>query len=323
MSPVKLDAEWAPVWQVISSFPKPVINDVFDQRKASNIALKAANEPLVIPDNITEIKHTITSLDGASIDVHQFVPAAAAAAADSKPQRALLYAFGGGMIAGSIDIWRKHIQDLAHANGAQVFAVHYRLAPEHPAPAAVEDFYAAAAWLQARAASFNVDPRRVILYGGSAGGGIAAGTALLIRDKGELIPPAALLLVYPMLDDRTVLSADSPVQDFLIWKSKANDLAWAAYLGNERDQRTEENVSIYGAPARAKDLSGLPDTYIDVGALDLFVYEDLEFARRLTAAGVSTEFHLYPGVPHGFESARHIQVVKEAISHRSKFLAKY
>ncbi|KAJ8115292.1 hypothetical protein ONZ43_g4701 [Nemania bipapillata] len=126
-----------------------------------------------------------------------------------------------------------------------------------------------------------------------------------------------------MLDDRTVLPADDPVQDYLIWTSKGNNLAWKALLGKEREERTDENVSIYAAPARAKDVSGLPDTYIDVGALDLFVYEDMEFARRLTAAGVFAEFHLYPGVPHGFESARHTQLAQAALSNRTKFLARY
>ncbi|KAI0102221.1 Alpha/Beta hydrolase protein [Nemania sp. FL0031] len=323
MSTVKLDPEWALVWEAFKLMPKPVINDVFDLRKASNIALTASNATLVIPEEVPETKHTITSLDGSSIDVHQFVPAAAAAPADPKPQRAILYAFGGGMVAGSIDVWRQGIKELAYRTSSQVFAVHYRLAPEHPAPAAVEDFYSAAKWLQEHGGEFNVDPKRVILYGPSAGGGIAAGTSLMIRDKGLPHPPAALMLIYPMIDDRTVLPADDPVQDFLIWTSKGNNLAWKALLGKEPEERTDENVPVYGAPARAKDLSGLPDTYIDVGGLDLFVGEDLEYARRLTAAGVFVELHLFPGVPHGFESARHIRVAQEAIAARTKFLLRY
>ncbi|KAH8157182.1 hypothetical protein CIB48_g11065 [Xylaria polymorpha] len=294
MSSVKLDPEWELAWQAFSQMPKP---------------------------DIKETKHTITSVDGTSIDVHQFVPPAASS--DSAPQRAILYAFGGGMIAGSIDVWRVSIKELAERTGTQVFAVHYRLAPEHPAPAAVEDFYSAAKWLQLHAAEFNVDPKRVVFYGKSAGGGIAIGTALMVRDKGLPYPPAAMALGYPMLDDRTVIPADHPVHQYLIWSSQGNDLAWKAYLGKEREERTDENVSVYGAPARAKDLSGLPDTYIDVGGLDLFVEEDLELARRLTAAGVYAEFHLYPGVPHGFDHVRHLRVSQEAISNQTKFLTRY
>ncbi|KAI1131758.1 Alpha/Beta hydrolase protein [Nemania abortiva] len=321
MSTVKMDPEWALMWEAFKLMPKPVINDIYDVRRGANTALTASNATLVVPEEVPETKHTITSLDGTSIDVHRFVPAAAAA--DPKTQRAILYAFGGGMVAGSIDVWRQGIKELAYRTGSQVFAVHYRLAPEHPAPAAVEDFYSAAKWLQENATEFNVDPKRVILYGPSAGGGIAAGTSLMIRDKGLPYPPAALMLIYPMIDDRTVLPADHPVQEFLIWTSKNNDLAWKAYLGREREERTDENVPIYGAPARAKDLSGLPDTYIDVGGLDLFVNEDIEYARRLQAAGVYVEFHLFPGVPHGFESARHMRVAQDTISARTKFLLRY
>ncbi|KAI0486359.1 Alpha/Beta hydrolase protein [Xylaria cf. heliscus] len=321
MSSLKLDPEWALAWQAFSQMPKPVINDVFDQRKASNIALAASNATLVVTEEIAETKHTITSLDGTNIDVHQFVPPAASSS--SPPQRAVLHAFGGGMIAGSIDVWRLSLKELAQRTASQVFAVHYRLAPEHPAPAAVEDFYSAAKWLQLHAAEFNVDPKRIVFYGKSAGGGIIAGASLLIRDKGLPHPPAAMMLGYPMLDDRTVIPADHPVQEYLVWTSQANDLAWTAYLGKEREERTNENVSVYGAPARAKDLSGLPDTYIDVGTLDLFANEDIEFARRLAAAGVYVEFHLYPGVPHGFDHARHMRVAQELVLNETNFVTRY
>lgn len=114
--------------------------------------------------------------------------------------------------------------------------MHYRLAPEHPAPAAVEDFYSAAKWLQERAGEFNVDPKRVVLYGKSAGGGVAAGAALMARDKGLPHPLAAMALVYPMLDDRTVIPADHPINEFLVWTSKSNDLAWKALFGKERGE---------------------------------------------------------------------------------------
>ncbi|KAI0535811.1 Alpha/Beta hydrolase protein [Xylaria digitata] len=320
MSPVKLNPEWEIVWQAIKLAPKPVINDVYDLRKSANIALAASVAAYEKPEGVEETKHTIQSLDGSDIDVHQFVPSTASS---PEPQRAIVYAFGGGMIAGSIDIWRVSFQELAHRIGSQVFAVHYRLAPEHPAPAAVEDFHSATKWLQLHAAEFNVDPKRVVLYGKSAGGGIAAGAALLARDKGLPHPLAAVALTYPMLDDRTELPADHPNQEYFLWTSQANNLGWKALLGRERAERTDENVSIYAAPARAKDLSGLPDTFIDVGGLDLFSNEDIEFARRLAAAGVYVELHHYPGVAHGFDSVRHTQIAQEAVLNQTRFFKRY
>ncbi|TGJ83297.1 hypothetical protein E0Z10_g5436 [Xylaria hypoxylon] len=305
MSSVKLHPEWELVWQAIKLMPKPVINDVYDLRKYTNIALAASIATLEAPEGVEETKHTIQSLDGTNFD------------------RAILYAYGGGMVAGSVDIWRVAIQELAHRTGSQVFAVSYRLAPEHPAPAAVEDFYSAAKWLQSQAAELNVDPKRVVLYGKSAGGGIAAGAALLARDKGLPHPLAAIALTYPMLDDRTALPADHPLQQYFLWTSQANDLGWAALLGREREERTDENVSIYAAPARAKDLSGLPDTFIDVGGLDLLNNEDIEFARRLAAAGVYVELHHYPGVAHGFDSVGALRISQEAVSNQTKFFKQY
>ncbi|KAI0401041.1 Alpha/Beta hydrolase protein [Xylaria palmicola] len=322
----KLDPEWALMWQGITLMPKPVINDVFDLRRSANVAMAAAAAELQVPEEVEETKLTVTSLDGTDFFVHRFVPpvaAAAAAAPDAPPQRAIIYGFGGGMVAGGIAIARSNIKELAYRAGSQVFAVDYRLAPENPAPAAVEDFYSAAKWLQSHAAEYNVDPRRVVFYGTSAGGGIAAGAALMARDRGLPSPLAAMLLAYPMLDDRAALPADHPSHEYFIWTSHGNNLAWKALLGREREERTDDNVPVYASPARAKDLSGLPDTYIDVGSLDLFVDEDLEFAKQLTTAGVSVELHLFPGVPHGFDQVRQLRVAQVAISSQTKFLKRY
>ena len=247
-STLKLDPEWAPLWQFFSSMPKPTVNDAFDLRKAASVGMAASTAALPVRTDVAETQHTTESLDGTNIDVHQFVPAAAAAAATSEdnntPQRAILYAFGGGMVAGSVQLWHKAIQDLAHRSATQVFAVNYRLAPENPYPAAVEDFYASAKWLQERAGEFNVDPRRIVLYGKSAGGGIAAGAALMARDKGGLPHKlAAVALTYPMLDDRTELPADHPLNEYLVWTHKSNTLGWAALLGKERGKLRQHSLT--------------------------------------------------------------------------------
>ncbi|KAJ2974198.1 hypothetical protein NUW58_g8735 [Xylaria curta] len=131
-----------------------------------------------------------------------------------------------------------------------------------------------------------------------------------------------MLVGYPMLDDRTVLPADHPIQPYLLWTSQANDLGWKALLGKERGAHRRER-SYLCSPARAKDLSGLPDTYIDIGGLDLFVDEDLEFTKRLGSAGVYVEFHLYPGVPHGFDGVRELRAAQEAVALQTKFLTRY
>ncbi|KAK5630021.1 hypothetical protein RRF57_005736 [Xylaria bambusicola] len=314
MSSLKMDPEWGPVWQVFSSLPKPV---------PQTLEWQLSTAALPVRTDIEETKHTIKSLDGNNVDVYRFVPPAAASSPETT-QRALLYAFGGGMVAGSVKLWEKSLQELAHRTDTQVFAVDYRLAPENPAPAAVEDFYSAAKWLQENAAQFNVDPKRIVLYGKSAGAGIAAGTALMARDKGGLPHKlAAVAMTYPMLDDRTFLPADHLLHNYLIWTQEWSDLAWPALLGKKREERTDENVSIYAAPARAKDLSGLPDAYIDVGGLDLFRDESMQFASRLQSAGVYVEFHLYPGVAHGFDSVEDMKVAKEARASQKRFFKSY
>jgi acetyl esterase/lipase len=161
-----------------------------------------------------------------------------------------------------------------------------------------------------------VDPARIAVMGDSAGGGLAAGVCLLARDRGG--PPVAQqLLIYPMLDDRAQMP-DPQLLPFLTWTYDDNVTGWAALLG---DSAGTDAVSPYAAPARATDVSGLPDTYIDVGDLDIFRDEDITYAQRLADAGVPTELHLHPGCPHAFETlARKADVSRRAISDRMRRL---
>ncbi|MCE3283856.1 MAG: arylesterase [Steroidobacteraceae bacterium] len=170
-------------------------------------------------------------------------------------------------------------------------------APETPYPGALDDGYTALAWLHREARALGVDRDRIALSGDSAGGGLVAGLALLARDRGEHAI-AFQHLVFPGLDDRTCMRRDlSPFVGQFIWTQASNVYAWRALLGTEPGV---PDVPAYAAPARARDLAGLPPACVQVGALDLFVDEDFDYARRLVAAGVSCELHVYAGAPHGF-----------------------
>lgn len=221
------------------------------------------------------------------------------------PLPALLWIHGGGYVLGSAAQDDLNVKAIVAAVGCAAVSVDYRLAPETPHPGPVEDCYAALKWLHANAAELGVDPGRIAIGGASAGGGLAACLGLLTRDRGE-IPLAFQLLIYPMLDDRTVTHADPhPYVGEFIWTRDANYFGWAALLGQEPGS---EGVSPYAAAARAEDLAGLPPTFISVGALDLFLEEDLEYARRLIRAAVPTELHVYPGAYHGFNMVSEAQV---------------
>jgi acetyl esterase/lipase len=218
------------------------------------------------------------------VGVRLFRPARAAG-----PAPALLWIHGGGYIIGTAAQDDVLCRRFASELEVTVASVDYRLAPEHPYPTPLEDCYSALTWL---AGLPSVDPARVAIGGASAGGGLAAALALLARDRGE-VPLAAQLLVYPMLDDRTVDRAGLENPGQRLWNQSSNKFGWAAYLGDaDRDA---------AVPARREDLSGLPPAWMGVGTLDLFHDEDLAYAERLRAAGVSCEVEVVEGAFHGFD----------------------
>ena len=209
---------------------------------------------------------------------------------------ALIYLHGGGYVQGSAYYTHDRIMRLSAKLGCVVAAVEYRLAPETRHPGPIEDCYAVLLWLKENAGWINFDARRVGVMGESAGGGLAAALALLARDRGQ--PLAFQILIYPMLDDRSVTTThSSPCAGQFVWTRHNNRFGWSALLG---DQPGAEDVEPYAAAARAPDLSSLPPAFIAVGSLDLFVDEDVAYAMRLTHAGVPTELHLYAGAVHGF-----------------------
>ncbi|HKV53446.1 MAG TPA: alpha/beta hydrolase [Candidatus Binataceae bacterium] len=210
---------------------------------------------------------------------------------------ALYWIHGGGYVMGDIEQDDRLMKQLVKRIGCVAVSVDYRLAPEHPFPAPVEDCYAGLKWLYSHSGELGVDPSRIAIGGASGGGGLAAGLALMVRDRGE-VPVAFQLLIYPMIDDRNVTPASHAITDPRMWNRESNRLGWRAYLGREGGGA---DVSPYAAASRATDLSKLPPAYIPVGALDLFVDENIEYAQRLVQAGVPTELHVYPGAFHGFD----------------------
>jgi len=211
---------------------------------------------------------------------------------------ALLWIHGGGMVMGDARQDAPFCARVARELDAVVVSVEYRLAPEHPFPAPLEDCYAALEWL---AAQPDVDPARIAIGGASAGGGLAAGLALLARDRGR-VRPALQLLVYPMIDDRTTLRTDIDPRRLRLWSPGSNRFGWQAYLGPDLTPGQPDGVPAAAAPARAGDLTGLPPAWIGVGSCDLFHDEDVAYAQRLQQAGVECTLEVVPGAYHGFDA---------------------
>jgi acetyl esterase/lipase len=288
-------AEMAPLLAALGEVEAPPVGDVAARRANGHrmFDLVAARRAPVT--GVATQHHTASAADGAALDLTWYHPSAG-----SGPGSAALYVHGGGMIFGLEHIGAMYdfiVRDYVAASGVPMLVVDYRIAPEHPDPTPVEDCYAALTWLVDNADTLGVDPSRIAVMGDSAGGGLAAGVCLIARDRGG--PAVAQqILIYPMLDDRPAVP-DQQIVPFLTWSYEDNLTGWGALLG---DRMGADDVSAYAAPARAGDVAGLPATYIDVGDLDIFRDEDIDYARRLTAAGVPTELHVYPGCPHAFEA---------------------
>ena len=221
----------------------------------------------------------------------------------------IFHIHGGGYVTGSTAALEPIHRSLSVKANCCIVSVDYRLAPETRFPGAIEDCYAALSWLFKRAGELGVDSARIGVMGESAGGGLAAALALLARDRREH-SLTFQHLIYPMLDDRTcVAKSPHPFAGEFLWTAHNNAFGWSALLGAAPGSA---NVSPYAAAARADDLSGLPPTFISTGALDLFLEEDIEYARRLMRQGVPVELHVYPGAYHAFDFLTNARIAAAA-----------
>jgi acetyl esterase/lipase len=243
------------------------------------------------PNDVAIKDFETTAADGAKLLLRWYSKEGAG------PGSAVLFLHGSGMILSSVALYDGTVARHVTTSGVPFLSVEYRLAPEHPHPTPVEDGFAGLTWLAKHAKELGVDPARIAVMGDSGGGGVAAGLALLARDRGG--PAIARqILLYPMLDDRTT-TPDPALAGLTTWSYEDNTTGWQALLG---DARSGPDVSPYAAPARMTDATAMPPLYMEALELDIFRDEDIEYARRTAAAGVSTELHLHPSVPHAFET---------------------
>ncbi len=213
------------------------------------------------------------------------------------PTPVLLWLHGGGYVIGNPEMDDRSCVEYVRELGITVVSVDYRCAPKHPFPAGLDDSYAALKWVVTHAQELNIDTKRIAIGGASAGGGLAAALGQLAHDRQE-VKVVFQLLVYPMLDDRTVLRADIDDSNNITWNQKSNRYGWESYLGK---QCGADDVPAYSVPARRADLSGLPPAWIGVGTLDVFHDEDMTYAQRLKACGIECEIDIVSGAFHGFD----------------------
>lgn len=244
---------------------------------------------------VHEERTILGSGGSADLKLSIFRPAVSSTKCETRP--GIFYVHGGGMIAGNRFLGIGVILDWVEEFDMVCVSIEYRIPPEYPDPTPIEDCYKGLEWTSINARSIGIDSNLLMIGGSSAGGGLAAGTALLARDRGG--PPLyAQVLICPMLDDRNVTVSSQQYVDEGTWSRDSNQTGWKCLLGERYGQ---ENVSIYAAPSRATDLSKLPPAFIDVGTAEVFRDEAVAYATLLWKSGVQAELHVWPGGFHGFD----------------------
>jgi acetyl esterase/lipase len=311
--PYQLDAEIAEVLveltKKVGTLPKPERGDWKMLRKIGNSMLTYwASIAQSYPDvRITNFSTNVKG--GESIELRWYTKG------DNSPGSAVIYAHGGGMILGDLDLFDPVISEYVNLTGVPFLSVKYRLAPEAKGKMLTEDTFAGFTWLIEHAAKLGVDTNRIAVMGDSGGGAPAAGVAIMARDG--KIPLAQQILIYPMIDDRNIIS-DPIILPFLTWTYDNNFTGWNAVLGSELGS---ENVSPLAAPARLKDFSELAPAYIEVGELDIFRDENITYAQQLAKTGIPIELHVHPGAPHGYDRiAPNAKLTRRAINDRIRVI---
>lgn len=289
-----------------ASFPKLPVTSGFGR------ALTRSLLPLLLPKPKTPAGISIQQLKTPSgLNLRTYTPAGA------KTRSALLYIHGGGMMIGSPAMDDVLLATTASELDIVIVSPDYKLAPENPYPAAVDDCHSAWTWLQSNLSELQIDGDRIAIGGESAGGGLAAGLVLRLHDEGGP-QPVAQWLFCPMLDDRTALDRSLDEVDHFVWNNKMNLVGWSSYLGKTLGT---DQVPAYAAPARRTNLSGLPKTWIGVGDVELFFEEDKAYANKLSAAGVPCELDVVSGAPHAFEGlAPDSQLAKDYLARAKGWL---
>lgn len=247
--------------------------------------------------------------DGAFIELRWY------AKEGQQPSSAVVYAHGGGMVLGSLDLYDFVVAEYVSKSGVPFLAVGYRLAPESKGTRLAEDVFTGISWLIAHASELEVDFNRIAVMGDSGGGAPAAGATIMARDRH--ISLARQILIYPMLDDRN-LTPDTFLIPFLTWTYDDNFTAWSAVLGSDI---ATETVSPIVAPARLRNFVDLAPAYIEVGELDIFRDEDISYAQQLSKAGIPVELHVHSGAPHGYDRiATNAKLTQRAMNDRIRII---
>jgi acetyl esterase/lipase len=292
--PPPFDPELAgPLESILAERP-PLVPELIDSRRRESRAT-ALDDAAITRDGEynLDVVHVAGPPGGGPIELLVCRPTTTSA-----PHPTIVHIHGGGMVAGSPrSVELAHDLDRAAELGMAVVAVDYRLAPEHPDPAPVEDCYAALIGVRELSVQLGFDPHRIVLSGNSAGGGLAAGVGLLARDRGGPAV-AGLLLQCPMLDDRAASPSTIQMHGVGLWDPLSNRTGWDALLG---ERRGGDDVAPYAAPARAVNLSGLPPTFIDVGSVEALRDEAVGWSARMLLAGGDAELHVWSGAFHSFD----------------------
>ena len=288
----------------LETFPKVEFSSEVISVMRATMADMLTGIPISDSSEVVTQEYKISSGNGLEVSVFVHTPRQLS----TEPRPAVLHIHGGGYVIASAKMFIADNQQMALDAHCLVASVDYRLAPETTHPGPIDDCYTALKWLHENAKILHIDPARIAVTGESAGGGLAAALALLARDRGE-VRIAHQHLISPMLEDRTCVGDVNPYAGEFVWTRGSNRFGWSSLLGCAPGG---DGVSEYAAAARARDLSGLPNAFIAVGALDLFAEENMEYARRLMRAGVPTELHVYPGAYHGFEFVTEAPVTQRA-----------